>query len=215
MSRLLVPSPEMPTMADLLEQLGGIGPERVRLYPLPGTATEADVAEIEATQDRLCELVDGVLVEKPMGYRESMIASAILAALHSFVMARKLGAVTGEAGMMQLCPGLVRIPDVAFVSRERLPEGRAPREAVPQLVPDLAVEVLSASNTAAEMDRKCREYFEAGVRLVWLVDPQTRSVKVFEGVDRSTTLSGDASLDGGQVLPGLALGLTEVFADVE
>ncbi len=215
MSTLLVSSPEIPRVADLLERLGGISPVRVRFYPLPGTATEADVVEIEAREKRLCELVDGVLVEKPMGFKESQLAAAIVTAISVFVKPGKLGVVTGEGGMVRLFPGLVRIPDVAYLSRERLPGGRVPREPVPQLVPDLAVEVLSASNTSAEIDRKCREYFEAGVRLVWLVDPDARKVTVLEGLDRSSTLSGDASLDGGAVLPGFTLALAELFAELE
>ena len=61
------------TLADLLEQLGGLAPARVRFRPPPGTATEKDVLEVEAHEDRLCELVDGVLVEKAMGWRESIL----------------------------------------------------------------------------------------------------------------------------------------------
>src|SRR5438094_8960951 len=83
------------TMADLLERLGGISPARVRMSPPPGTATEKDVMEIECREDRLFELVDGVLVEKAMGFKESMLAGAILAALRAFVVPRKLGVVTG------------------------------------------------------------------------------------------------------------------------
>ena len=75
--------------------------------------------------------------------------------------------VVGEAGMMRISQGLVRIPDVSFVSWDRLPEGKVPSEPIPALAPDLAVEVLSQGNTAKEMNRKRREYFEAGVRLVW------------------------------------------------
>ena len=156
MTTLLTSSPQIPTLADLLSRLGGVSPERVRFYPLPGTATEADVVAIEAGENRLCELVDGVLVEKPMGFRESLVAGWILTALNSFVMPRRLGVVSGSDGLMRLVPGLVRIPDVAFISRERLPGGRIPAEPIPQLVPDLAVEVLSESNTTAEMDRKRR-----------------------------------------------------------
>ena len=73
--------------------------------------------------------------------------------------------------MVWLFRGLVRIPDVAFTSWERLPGRRVPPEPIPELAPDLAVEVLSQSNTEAEMTRKRGEYFAAGVRLVWLVDP--------------------------------------------
>lgn len=215
MPTLLTSSPDIATVADLLERLGGIPPERVRYYPMPGTATEADVVEIEERENRLCELIDGVLVEKPMSYRESMLAVLIATALNVFVRPRKLGVVTGADGMIKLFPGLVRIPDVAYVSRARLPGGRVPPEPIPHLVPDLAVEVLSKGNTPAEMARKRREYFEAGVRLVWLVDPGPRSVAVFTGVDQFTTVNADGSLDGGVVLPGFTLTLKELFAELE
>jgi hypothetical protein len=165
----LTPSPSIPTLADLLARLGGVAPSRVRYYPSPGTATEADVVEIEARENRLYELIDGVLVEKPIGFPESLVAGFILTALNNHVLPRKLGVVSGADGMMRLFPGLVRIPDVAYVSRQRLPGGRVPTDAVPDLVPDLAVEVLNESNTPAEMERKRREYFQTGVRLVWIL----------------------------------------------
>jgi glycerate kinase len=120
LSTLLISSPEIPTLGDLLDRLGGIPADRVRLYPLPGTATVADVIEIHAREKRLCELVDGVLVEKPLGWKESLFAGAIASAIRAFVRPRKIGFVTGEAGMMQVEPDLVRMPDVAFVSVERL-----------------------------------------------------------------------------------------------
>ena len=209
---LLCSSPEIPTLGDLLERLGGISPQRVRFFPLPGQATEADVVEIQAREKRLCELIDGVLVEKPMGFRESLLAVAISTALNNFVSSRKMGVVVGEGGMVRLFPGLVRIPDVAFVSSQRLPGGHVPSEPIPSLVPDLVVEVLSPSNTGAEMSRKRAEYFEAGVRLVWMVDPDARSVAVFAGPDHSHILREDDLLDGGEVLPGFTLPLRELFA---
>jgi Uma2 family endonuclease len=215
MTTTLTSSPEIPTIGDLLARLGDVPAHRVRFYPLPGRATEADVVAIEAHEDRLCELIDGVLVEKPMGYRESFVAGVILAALHAFVVPRKLGAVTGEAGMVKLFPHQVRIPDGAFVSRERLPGGRIPSEPIPHLIPDLAVEVLSESNTEAEMARKRREYFEAGVRLLWLVDLDARTVTVFTGPEQSTTLHADHCLDGRDVLPGFTLPLAELFAELD
>jgi Uma2 family endonuclease len=215
MTTLLPSSPEIRTLGDLLERLGGVSPERVRFYPLPGQATISDVVAIEARENRLCELIDGVLVEKPMGYRESLLAVAIAAALRAFVLPRKLGLVSGADGMMQLSPGLVRIPDVAYVSRQRLPGGRVPSEPIPHLVPDLAVEVLSASNTRAEMARKGQEYFEAGVQLLWLVDPDARVVTVYSGPEASSTLDQNQTLDGGAVLPGFTLSLPNLFAELD
>ena len=208
-------SPPVVTLRDLLERLGGVSPDRVRYEPFPGTATEQDVIRIQQSENRLYELVEGILVEKGIGYRESILAGAILAALRAFVRPRKLGLVSGEAGMMRLFAGLVRIPDVAFVSRERLPGGKVPPEPIPDLSPDLAVEVLSESNTRAEMSRKRGEYFEAGVRLVWIVDPKTETVAVYTGPDQHHVLTRRDQLEGGAVLPGFTLVLDELFAELE
>jgi hypothetical protein len=79
------------TLADLLERLGGVPLDRVRFHPPPGTATERDVLEIAAREGRLCELIDGVLVEKPVGYGESILASFIIQLLRNFVSPRNLG----------------------------------------------------------------------------------------------------------------------------
>jgi Uma2 family endonuclease len=136
--------PTIETLADLLESLGDISPRRIRMQPLPGTATEADVLAAHAVDKRLCEHVDGVLVEKPVGYEESRLASAIIHALIEFLSLHDLGTVAGDAGMMRLTAGLVRIPDVSLVRWERLPEKVGP---IPPISPDLAVEVLSESNT--------------------------------------------------------------------
>jgi len=198
-----------------LERLGDVPTHHVLLDPPPGAAIEADIFEIRRREGRLCELVDGVLVEKPMGLRESILAGALLALLRAFIVPRNLGVVSGEAGTMRLFPGLVRIPDVAFVSWDRLPGQRVPSEAVPDIAPDLAVEVLSESNTPEEMARKRREYFAAGVRLVWLVDPRARVVAVYTSPDEATTLDESQMLNGGEALPGFTLPLRELFAELD
>ena len=203
------------TLADLLERLGRIPLERIRFKPPPGTATERDVLEIAAREDRLCELVDGVLVEKPMGYEESVLAIFIASMLANFVRPLNLGHVTGEQGIVRLFPGLIRIPDVAFASWNRFPQRRLTGESIPDLVPDLAVEVLSESNTPAEMRIKIGEYFSAGVQRVWLVDPVSRTVIDFKAADDSETLTEHETLTGGGVLPGFALSLRELFAELD
>ena len=124
------PSPTMQngvTVADLLKRLGNIPASRVRLYPTPGTATEKDVIKVLDRENRPCELVDGTLVEKPMGYDESEIAATIIILLGSFVRRHKLGIVTGPDGTIRLFPGLVRIPDVAFASWDCFPGRKRPK----------------------------------------------------------------------------------------
>jgi len=211
----LPPVSDASTVADLIHRLGDIPPERIRLKPPPGQATVADVIEIEDRENRICELVEGVLVEKAMGYREGFLANRLLILLSQFVDPRNLGLVSGSDAMMQIFPDLVRIPDVAFASWARFPEGRIPEEPVPHLVPDLAVEVLSRGNTRREMDRKVGEYFAAGVRLVWIIDPKKRTVAVYTSPRDVGTLAERDVLDGGEVLPGFTLPLRELFAELD
>ncbi|HEX7378447.1 MAG TPA: Uma2 family endonuclease [Pirellulales bacterium] len=202
------------TVSDLAELFGPIPAWRIRNEPAPGTAKESDVIEIEEREDRLCELVEGVLVEKTVGYEESCLAAELIALIRNFVKPRKLGKVSSSDGMMRLFPGLIRIPDAAFVSWERYSKRRGSRK-VPDLVPDLAVEVLSEGNTPQEMSRKLDDYFNAGVRLVWFVDPRRRVVEVFSGKKSAKTLGEHETLTGGRVLPGFALPLQELFAELE
>lgn len=202
------------TAAQWLHDLGDVPLERIVFDPWPGTATEADVIRLDDHEDRLCELVNGTLVEKAMGFIESMIACLLIQKLGNFVHGRRLGIVTGEAGMVRLGRGLVRIPDVSFISYARLPGGRVPKEPIPSLAPDLAVEVLSESNTAREMQRKLREYFDAGVLLVWINDPASRSATAYTAPDQSTRIDSAGTLSGGNVLAGFGLPLAELFVDL-
>jgi Uma2 family endonuclease len=107
------------------------------------------------------------------------------------------------------------MPDVAFYSWERLPGRRIPDEPIPDLSPDLAIEVESVSNTAAELDRKRSDYFQSNVRLVWQFDPRSRAVAVYTSPDNPTVLRGTDVLDGGVVLPEFTLPLPEVFAELD
>jgi Uma2 family endonuclease len=203
-------------LAELVERLGGIPLERVRFRPPPGTATEDDViAAMEAPRKRLCELIDGVLVEKAMGYSESVLATVISAVLWSFVRPRNLGLVTSPDGTMRLWAGRVRMPDVAFTSWDRMPGRRRPPQPIPDLAPDLAIEVLSRSNTRAEMRLKRQDYFAAGARLVWEVDPEARTVSVYTAPDAPTVLTEADTLDGGAVLPGFTLPLRDLFGELD
>jgi Uma2 family endonuclease len=200
------------TVADLIEQLGDIPPERIRMNPPPGQATEADVLEAMRREKRYFELVDGVLVEKTVGYKGSFLTVALGSYLWAFVHPRNLGLVSGPDGMLRLFPGLVRGPDVAFASWDRFPDRRVPDEPIPSLVPDLAVEVLSESNTPKEMERKRGEYFSQGVLIVWEIDPETRTATVYTPDGNEVHLTESDRLDGGDVLPGFSLELSELFA---
>src|SRR4051812_10252895 len=148
---------DLDTLGELLERLGGVSPRRVRLDPLPGTATERDLLRVLGRTDRLYELVDGVLVEKVMGFPEGMLAADIIFLLRLYLTQNELGEVGGADTAMRPLPGLVRIPDVSFIRWERYPGRQRPTQPIPDLVPDLAVEVVSEGNTAGEIERKLRE----------------------------------------------------------
>jgi len=103
-----------------------VSPSTARCQPPPGTATEADVLRSPDGVKRLCELVDGVLVEKAMGFYESILAMVLGQLLLNFIDEHDLGVVTGPDGTIRLVPGLVRIPDVAFFSWSQFPNRQRP-----------------------------------------------------------------------------------------
>jgi Uma2 family endonuclease len=208
--------PRLTHADEWIASLGDIPLDRIRVDVWPGTATEDDVLRLDDRGIAICELVDGVLVEKTVGTNESLIAANILFELMQHVRANKLGIVLGADGMLRLFADRrdIRIPDVSFIPNDQLDNGKLPAtdSRVAQIVPALAVEVLSQGNTTAEMDRKLREYLQAGTKLVWLVDPKTQSVAVYTAPETSITLQGKDTLDGGSALPGFLLPVTEVFA---
>jgi Uma2 family endonuclease len=193
--------------------LGGVPLHRIRFRPWP--ATEQDVIEVERREGVLCEQVEGVLLEKARGWNESNLAGFLLTLLNAYVVPRTLGIVTGADGTVELMPDLVRIPDVAFLSWDRLPGRRRPNSPVPRLTPKLVVEVLSRSNTTGEMAVKRQDYFTARVERVWEIDPVARTVAVHTSLLQAITLTATNPLDGGNVLPGFTLPLQDLFAELD
>jgi len=207
---------ESNSLADLIEELGDISPDRIVRRPAPGTATEDDVIRLaEAPHKRLCELIDATLVEKAMGWTEALLAGYVVGTMGEFVRDRNLGFVAGADGMIRLWPGRVRIPDVAYMSWDRLPGRRRPTKPIPEIYPDIAVEILSESNTKKEMEKKRDDYFRTGVKLVWEIDPDERSITVYTSPDDSTVLTGEKLVDGGDALPGYTLSLPRLFAELD
>ena len=198
--------------AQWLAALGDVPPSRIIFNPWPGTATEADLLYLVDREKRLCELIDGTLVEKPVGCWEGLIAANIIGILIAYVNPRDLGAVFGADSTLRMKSGRIRMPDVSFVIKARLPQTMQP---VLSLAPDLAVEVLSESNTAAEMRQKLAEYFQSGTRLAWLVDPAMRSVATYTTPDGPPSIvSETGTLDGGAVMPGLTILVADTFRNV-
>lgn len=202
------------TFSDILNDLGGIPPVRIRMQPQPGTATMGDLLRLNG-KGGMFELVDATLVEKAMGWRESLIAGLLSELLRQYLREHDLGLVSGPDGFMRILKSQVRGPDVAFISWDRLPGGTVPEEAVPEIVPDLAIEVLSEGNTYAEMSRKRREYFHAGVRQVWMVDLNERTVAVYTDIVKYELFDEAAVLGGGDILPGLQIRLSHVFGELD
>jgi Uma2 family endonuclease len=142
---------------------------------------------------------------------DGVIAATVGGILGNYVKARGLGQVSGANSTMRMRSGNVRLPDVGFTAKDRLPKTLV---AIPSLSPDLAVEVLSEGNTVAEIKQKLVEYFESGTRLVWVIDPMRRTISVYlqPGVPR--VYEESESLSGEPVLPGLVLTVAEVFEGV-
>ncbi|MFZ4734101.1 MAG: Uma2 family endonuclease [Pirellulales bacterium] len=207
--------PQSWTLGDLQRHLGDISADRVRLFPLPGTGTADDAEAVQRGGDRLCELVDGVLVEKPMGTLESLVAMEVAFALRRYLEDHPLGVVLGADGLLQIGPKLVRGPDVSFISWDRFPGRTLPTERVWAVVPDLAVEVLSPGNTPAEMERKVNDYVAAGTKVVWIIDPAMRTAVVQWMDDASviakSLLSADDTLTARSILPGLSVPVAAVM----
>ena len=211
MPRAAATVPKPRTLADLIERLDDIPADRIRFDPLPGTATEADVLRVRDQEKILCELVDGTLVEKAMGYDEGQVTFQLIVFLGNFLRRSNLGLANGPDGTLRLTSGLLRIPDVSFVSWDRLPGRKKPAGPIPTLALDLAVEVLSASNSKREMKRKVGEYFASGVRMVWLIDFHKRTARVYTSPKEWEELGEGDALDGGDALPGFRLPLRDLF----
>lgn len=203
------------SLAERLADLGDVPCSRVRTDPPPGKASVDDLIRVQHSTGKLYELVDGTLVEKAMGWQESLLAGVLLQWLNNYLDNHEMGLATGADGLTRLFGDTVRGPDVAFVSWSRLPGGRIPTDPIPDLVPDFVIEVLSVNNTRGEMARKRREYFHAGVRLVWMVDPRSRTVAVFTSSENVIVADEEAKLDGGNVLPDWEIDLAHLFAKLD
>jgi Uma2 family endonuclease len=162
-----------------------------------------------------CELVRGELIMmSPAGWEHGNITYELSRLLGNHIKARGLGKVcTAETGfILARHPDTVRAPDIAFVRTERLPRER--RRGFYDGPPDLAVEVVSPDDRASEIQAKVQEWFVGGCHLVWVVDPQTRTITVYQP-DRSVQVLRETDeLTGGDVVPGFTLAVRQVFEAV-
>ena len=193
-----------------IKSLGNVPLDRILFDPPPGTATEADM--IRATlRGRVCELIDGTLVEKAVGFWEERLGHRLGSLMDTYAHDNDLGITNGAAAMMRVTSGNLRGPDVTFTAKARVP---TMYEAFPTLSPDLIVEVLSPSNTGPEITRKLGEFFAGGTRLAWVIDPAKRTAAVYRGTADApaATLDANGTLDGEDVLPGFSVRLADLFA---
>ncbi len=200
---------------ELVTHVGGVPGARIRLKPAPGTASEADLLYACDHEDQLCELIDGVLVEKTVGAIESYLAIVLSEYLTRFAREHDLGIVLGEAGMLRFSPRKIYLPDISFISWSQNPMREMKKQSVADLHPDLAVEVISPSNSRTEMDKKRRDYFAWGVQIVWELDPGVRLMRVYSSPEEFRTVDINGTLEGETVLPGFTLPLAQLFADVD
>lgn len=181
------------------------------MYPPPGLATVEDALWLGDRKEAICELVDGVLVEKPMGSFESLLAMVLGHLLMSHLDDDIQGVVFGEQGTLQILPTRMRVPDVSFIRWDRFPDKKLPDKRVYEVAPNLAVEIISEGNTVQEMEKKLDEYFQAGVTLVWYIYPDTKSARIYTARDQMAEIDENGTLSGGEVLPGFELRLGDLF----
>lgn len=159
------------------------------------------------------EVVDGVRVERePMGAFEAVLASWLCHLINSFAGGTRLGLAVNEVlFLLDAQRDLKRRPDVAFVTYARWPEPVIARANAWNVAPDLAVEIVSPTNLAEEIDRKVMDYFQANVRLVWVIYPESGRIYVYQSPTRVTVLERTDILDGGEVLSGFQLPIEQLY----
>jgi Uma2 family endonuclease len=170
------------------------------------------LAVLPENANRHLEFLEGELIEMVSNSRSSMLAYQIGSEIGVFVRQHKLGFVSGEAGGYRV-NGQDFMPDVGFISKEKFPT--MPSHTWVPEPPELAVEVLSPTDSATVVNQKVRHYLAAGT-VVWLVDPDAKTVTVYRPGDpyaTRQTLGIEDTLDGGAVLPGFAMSLSDLFDD--
>ncbi len=159
-----------------------------------------------------CELVRGKLVKREYNpFQTALVATKVLRRLAEYVDEHGAGMVLPASGF-QIAhdPDTVLAPDAAFISAERVPNDRI--EGYFDGAPDLAVEVLSPTDRAGEVLAKVLDWLDAGCRAVWVVDPETRTVTVYHSRKEIVVLGQTDELGGGEVVPGFAVSVAEIFA---
>lgn len=186
--------------------------ERPAAAPQRSTLTAEELYELP-DDDYQYELVSGELVRmSPSGAEHGLVTAALSHALREYVNRTQAGVCCGaETGfILQRDPDVVRAPDAAFVAWERIPASGVPKSYWP-FAPDLAAEVISPGDRFADLQTKVVEYFRAGTRLVWVIEPATRTVYVYRARRDVQALGEQDDLTGGEALPGFRCPVRELF----
>jgi Uma2 family endonuclease len=161
------------------------------------------------------EIIDGELKERVMSYLSSYIAARLIVLLSRWIDLGHPGRVAGSDGgftIFSWAPGDLRMPDVSYISTARLP--RIPRTGWVSVPPEFAVEVVSPTDLASDVQKKADDYIRAGVPLVWVVFPRTSSVQVLRGDGTTALVRTGETLTGEAVLPGFEVAIDDLFADL-
>jgi Uma2 family endonuclease len=161
------------------------------------------------------EVVDGELKVSNSGLEHGYIAVILVSALYNFVSSKGLGVVFDSSTAFSLKTGNKRSPDVSFLSKDRLQGLKKLPKGFGQSAPDLVVEILSSSNTVAEIHTKIVEYFENGTKLIWVINPNEEYVLVYKNKPQPFRLLGSIDLlDGEEILPGFSFLVAELFPEL-
>ena len=181
----------------------------VKAYP-PQMTPE----QFESLRDsRGLELIDGIVTEKNMGAENAAIQSRVGHYLSAVVLTANIGVVLDSETMYQCFPSRpkqIRKPDVSFVLQARLPDGRVPR-GLCKFRPDLAVEVVSPNDTYEVVEEKLADYFDAGIPLIWVVTPKTRTVLVYQADGTARRLRDTDDLTADPVISGVRVRIADLF----
>ncbi len=171
-------------------------------------ATEEDL--LRAPEDGFKhELVDGQIRMTPAGYRHGRVSVRLATVLAAFTSERRLGDVLDSSTGFRMPSGNVRLPDVSFVAAERAP-ARSDQKGFSNVIPDLAIEVLSPGDRPREVLDKVGEYLDSGVRMVWVIDPEARAAVVYRSLSNARSVRADEMLDGEDLVPGFSCPLADV-----
>jgi Uma2 family endonuclease len=180
------------------------------MMKIKGSATIEDLLKTPKDGQKY-ELVDGEIVVSPTGWRHGVVAQKISYIIATFLEKYPIGRVVGTDVGFKFPNSNVRSPDVVFVRKEKLPGGEGPI-GFPEFVPDLCVEVLSPSDRMRHVAQKIGEFLDCGVPIVWLVDPERKSVTVYRSLSQTEQFHGDDVITAEPILPGFSCPVSRFFS---